>query len=105
MTMATRIVVMKDGLIQQVETPQRLYDYPNNMFVAGFIGSPMMNFLNGTLVKPKGSDKLYFEFANGRAKDAHSKDKAEDEALQPYIGKEGRCGIRPELHRDDARSY
>ena len=46
MTMGTRIVVMKDGFIQQVDTPQHLYDMPCNMFVAGFIGSPQMNFIN-----------------------------------------------------------
>ena len=46
MTMATRIVVMKDGLIQQVDTPQNLYDYPVNLFVAGFIGTPQMNFVD-----------------------------------------------------------
>jgi carbohydrate ABC transporter ATP-binding protein, CUT1 family (TC 3.A.1.1.-) len=45
MTMGDRIVVMKDGLVQQVDTPQNLYDYPVNLFVAGFIGSPQMNFL------------------------------------------------------------
>ena len=46
MTMGTRIVVMKDGFIQQVDTPQNLYDYPANLFVAGFIGSPQMNFFD-----------------------------------------------------------
>ncbi len=46
MTMASRIVVMKDGVVQQVDTPQNLYDYPANEFVAGFIGSPQMNFFN-----------------------------------------------------------
>ena len=51
MTMGDRIVVMKDGIIQQVDTPQNLYDMPCNMFVAGFIGSPQMNFLDGTLIK------------------------------------------------------
>ncbi len=47
--MGDRIVVMKDGIIQQVDTRQNLYDMPCNMFVAGFIGSPQMNFLDGTL--------------------------------------------------------
>ena len=51
MTMGTRIVVMKDGFIQQVDTPQNLYDNPVNLFVAGFIGSPQMNFIDVTLVK------------------------------------------------------
>ena len=51
MTMGSRIVVMKDGFVQQVDTPQNLYDYPANLFVAGFIGSPQMNFFNVKLVK------------------------------------------------------
>ena len=51
MTMADRIVVMKDGLIQQVDTPTKLYDSPANKFVAGFIGSPQMNFIEGVLLK------------------------------------------------------
>ena len=54
MTMATRIVVMKDGIIQQVDSPQSLYDYPVNKFVAGFIGTPQMNFIKCTLVKESG---------------------------------------------------
>ncbi len=51
MTMGDRIVVMKDGMIQQVDTPQTLYNYPCNKFVAGFIGSPQMNFLNAKVEK------------------------------------------------------
>ena len=99
MTMATRIVVMKDGLIQQVDTPQNLYDYPCNMFVAGFIGTPQMNFINGTLTQEKGSSDVYFEFCGRRFK--LPKDKAEDENLKPYIGKEVVAGIRPELLHDE----
>jgi len=49
MTMASRIVVMKDGIIQQIGTPKEVYDHPNNVFVGGFIGSPPMNFLHGRL--------------------------------------------------------
>jgi len=49
MTMADRIVVIKDGVLQQVDTPQNLYDHPANIFVAGFIGSPSMNFFSATL--------------------------------------------------------
>ncbi|MFA7099521.1 MAG: sn-glycerol-3-phosphate ABC transporter ATP-binding protein UgpC [Eubacteriales bacterium] len=101
MTMATRIVVMKDGLIQQVETPQNLYDFPCNRFVAEFIGTPQMNLLDGKLVKPKGQDDVFFEFANGSAKILVPKDKAEDEALAPYIGKEVLVGLRPEILHDD----
>lgn len=54
MTMGTRIVVMKDGNIQQVAPPQQLYDEPRNMFVAGFIGSPQMNFIDGAIVEEDG---------------------------------------------------
>lgn len=49
MTMATRLVVMKDGIIQQVGEPKEVYDYPNNVFVGGFIGSPAMNFFKGKI--------------------------------------------------------
>ena len=51
MTMGTRIVVMKDGYVQQIDTPINLYKYPDNMFVAGFIGTPQMNFFDGTVTK------------------------------------------------------
>ena len=51
MTLGDRIVVMKDGIIQQVDTPQNLYDKPSNLFVAGFMGSPQMNFLDATVKK------------------------------------------------------
>ncbi len=98
MTMATRIVVMKDGLIQQVDTPQNLYDTPCNIFVAGFIGTPQMNFINGTLVK-KGED-VYFNFEGLSLK--LPKEKAEAPELADYIGKEVVAGIRPECISDDA---
>jgi multiple sugar transport system ATP-binding protein len=58
MTMGTRIVVMKDGVIQQVAPPKQLYDEPVNMFVAGFIGSPQMNFINGDVTLEEG--RYYF---------------------------------------------
>ncbi|MBR2722005.1 MAG: sn-glycerol-3-phosphate ABC transporter ATP-binding protein UgpC [Clostridia bacterium] len=97
MTMATRIVVMKDGLIQQVDTPQKLYDEPVNLFVAGFIGTPQMNFLNGSLVK-KGED-VYFVYEGNELK--LPADKATNPALEEYIGKEVVCGLRPECIHDD----
>ncbi|MBP1993106.1 ABC transporter ATP-binding protein [Paenibacillus eucommiae] len=59
MTMGTRIVVMKSGEIQQVSTPQEVYDYPNNLFVAGFIGTPQMNFVSGSVTFKDG--RYYFE--------------------------------------------
>ena len=98
MTMATRIVVMKDGLIQQVDTPQTLYDYPCNIFVAGFIGTPQMNFINGTLVKK--DEGVYFEFQNVSLK--LPEEKANAEELAEYIGKEVVVGLRPEAISDDA---
>ena len=100
MTMATRIVVMKDGLIQQVDTPQNLYDLPCNMFVAGFIGTPQMNFLEGKLVQAKGESDVWFTFAEDKARFKIPKDKAEEDALKPYIGKEVVIGVRPELISD-----
>jgi multiple sugar transport system ATP-binding protein len=54
MTMASRIAVMKDGVLQQIDTPQHLYDHPQNVFVAGFIGSPSMNFFDATLAETDG---------------------------------------------------
>ncbi len=98
MTMATRIVVMKDGLIQQVATPQNLYDEPVNLFVAGFIGTPQMNFLNGTLVKKKDGN-VYFVYEGNELK--LPQEKAESEALAEYFGKEVVCGLRPECIHDD----
>ena len=96
MTMATRIVVMKDGLIQQVDTPQNLYDSPCNLFVAGFIGTPQMNFINGTLNK-KGED-LYFDFENVSVK--LPAEKANNPALKDYIDQEVVLGLRPECIYD-----
>ncbi|MBE6533515.1 MAG: sn-glycerol-3-phosphate ABC transporter ATP-binding protein UgpC [Ruminococcaceae bacterium] len=100
MTMATRIVVMKDGLIQQVDTPQKLYDYPCNIFVAGFLGTPQMNFINGKLVK--GEDGVYFEFQNVSLK--LPEEKANAEELQDYIDKEVVIGLRPEAISDSAEA-
>ena len=98
MTMATRIVVMKDGFIQQVDTPQHLYDNPCNIFVAGFIGTPQMNFINGAIVK-KGED-LFFEFGGGNSLKLPA-EKANNEALREYIGQEVVAGLRPEAIFDD----
>ena len=97
MTMATRIVVMKDGIIQQVDTPQNLYDLPCNLFVAGFIGTPQMNFIDAKLVEKKG-DVFVTWGANSVKLPA---EKANDPAIKDYIGKEVIMGIRPECLRDD----
>ncbi|MBP3541064.1 MAG: sn-glycerol-3-phosphate ABC transporter ATP-binding protein UgpC [Clostridia bacterium] len=98
MTMGTRIVVMKDGFIQQVDTPQNLYDYPANLFVAGFIGSPQMNFFTVTLQK-EGNDVVA---AFGDNKIVVPQDKLSKFTDESYIGKEVYMGIRPENISDDA---
>lgn len=97
MTMGTRIVVMKDGFIQQVDTPTELYQHPCNVFVAGFIGMPPMNFIQGTVVR-KGDD-----IAVKLAEDlvvALDKTKYDVEAVQAYLDKEVIVGIRPEVLSD-----
>lgn len=96
MTMGDRIVVMKDGLIQQVDTPQNLYDYPCNMFVAGFIGSPQMNLMNATLAKEGGK-----YFVNLEGDKLLIDPKKVSSALDAYIGKPIKVGIRPEDIKDD----
>ena len=98
MTMATRIVVMKDGFIQQVDTPQNLYDLPVNKFVAGFIGTPQMNFISATLEKHGNS--LYLVFGTHVVK--LPENAANTPALKEYIGQEVLLGIRPEDISDDA---
>ena len=97
MTMGTRIVVMKDGFIQQVDTPQNLYDMPCNEFVAGFIGSPQMNFADATLIKM--GDGVGLKFDEYELKLPASKNA--NGALNDYIGKEVRFGIRPEHVHDE----
>ena len=98
MTMATRIVVMKDGFIQQVDTPQNLYLYPCNIFVAGFIGSPQMNFVDVQLVEKAGD--LYVEFAENSLKLPESKI---NDAVKEHVGKTIVLGIRPEHVHDEKR--
>lgn len=90
MTMGDRIVVMKDGFIQQIDTPQNLYNKPCNLFVAGFIGTPQMNFINGTIVKTENGYAA--EFAGRRVSLPESK----SENLSAFAGKEVVLGIRPE---------
>ena len=97
MTMGTRIVVMKDGFIQQVDTPQNLYDMPCNEFVAGFIGSPQMNFADATLVKEGGKFALKFDKYTIVLPDSKNK----NGCLDAYAGKEVRFGIRPEHVHDE----
>lgn len=90
MTMADRIVVMKDGVIQQTDTPSVLYNHPANMFVAGFIGTPQMNFIQSHA--EKNGIKTELVFGNNRICVPDRMEKA----LSDYIGKEVIFGIRPE---------
>lgn len=92
MTMGTRIVVMKDGYIQQVATPKELYYNPSNMFVASFIGSPQMNFINVNVEEVK--DAIYLKTKEIEIKLNEEKGKELEE--KGYIGKKIIMGIRPE---------
>jgi multiple sugar transport system ATP-binding protein len=92
MTMGDRIVVMKDGIIQQVAEPIDLYDNPNNMFVAGFIGSPPMNFFKGTIEQRQGG-LSFVEAGNGFALCVND-DMAK--RLAGHVGKPVVFGSRPE---------
>jgi multiple sugar transport system ATP-binding protein len=102
MTMADRIVVLKDGKVQQIATPQVMYDQPDNVFVAGFIGSPAMNFIAAHLEKSNGGHEVVFGHSRlpltqeelGRAKERGYDPES-------YTGKEVVLGIRPE-HIEDA---
>jgi len=96
MTLGTRIVVMKDGVIQQVDSPQNLYEKPQNMFVAGFIGSPQMNFLDAT-VSVKG-DVASLEVAGQSI--ALPAEKSAKLIAGGYDGKTVVMGIRPECISD-----
>ena len=97
MTLGTRIVVMNAGIVQQVDTPQALYETPNNLFVAGFIGSPQMNFLDAKCTV-KG-DKVDLDL--GESVITLSGDKAKKLIDGGYDGKTVVMGIRPEDVYDD----
>ncbi len=90
MTLGDRIVVMKDGVIHQVDTPTTVYNFPVNKFVASFIGAPPMNFLDGRIITKEG--KLYFDEGNFRVKIVEGM----YNALKSYIGNELTIGVRSE---------
>ena len=92
--MATRIAVLRDGVLEQVGKPQQLYEQPGNVFVAGFIGSPEMNFFNVTVAGSQ--EEMFLEAPNFRL--AVPQDKAT--GLVSYLGKEVIFGIRPENIHD-----
>ena len=107
MTMGTRIVVMKDGFIQQVDSPQVLYEKPVNMFVAGFIGSPQMNFIEALVLEDKG--KISLEFGSEDTKTRKGvkyqielpESKLKNKKLLEYVDKKVVMGIRPECLHDE----
>jgi multiple sugar transport system ATP-binding protein len=90
MTMGDRIAVMKGGLLQQLADPITVYDYPKNKFVAGFIGSPPMNFMNGRIIQKEG--RIYFD--EGKIKVKLVEDMLTK--IKPYLGKDIIFGIRSE---------
>jgi len=90
MTMADKIVIMRDGAIQQIGSPHEVYNEPANIFVAGFIGSPAMNFVNSTIVRGDGG--LWIKASGFQVKVP----KEFEDALADYIDKEVIFGIRPE---------
>ncbi|KYZ76548.1 sugar ABC transporter ATP-binding protein [Anaerosporomusa subterranea] len=96
MTMGNRIVVMKDGYIQQVDKPMNLYHHPKNLFVASFIGSPAMNFLRVRVVSEDGF--LWLVNSSTRLQPAP----AHQEALKMRIGQDVILGIRPEYIHDES---
>jgi multiple sugar transport system ATP-binding protein len=101
MTMGHRIAVMKDGLLQQLDTPQTLYDRPANLFVAGFIGTPAMNFFPGQLTSDNGGKDLWAQAPGLKLKVPEHK-RAQ---LASSVGREVILGIRPEHihHRSEVR--
>jgi len=96
MTMGTRIAVMRDGILQQIDAPQQLYDCPANAFVAGFIGSPSMNFFDATLKQDDG--ELYIETAGFRIVVPENK----RASWGTMLGKAAILGVRPEDIHDSA---
>ncbi len=108
MTMADRIVVMKDGFIQQVDSPTNLYNKPVNVFVAGFIGTPQMNFVESKIIDLE-NGQYAVEFGSEDTKTKKGvkyqviipEEKLKGTKIAEYAGKEVIMGIRPECLKDD----
>ena len=103
MTLGDRIAVMKDGVVQQYGSPQEIYDQPNNLFVAGFIGSPSMNFLNGQLVADGNGPAFVLEHGGRQTLLPLPSNGHTAHAVASRIGQKVTLGIRPE-HVTDALS-
>jgi multiple sugar transport system ATP-binding protein len=99
MTMGDRVAVIRKGVLQQVDTPQALYDHPGNVFVAGFIGSPAMNMVEASLTVTDGSASVEFGGHRLRLSDAML---AKRSGLRAYDGKQVIVGLRPEDMEDAA---
>ncbi|MCK5087717.1 MAG: glycerol-3-phosphate ABC transporter ATP-binding protein, partial [Melioribacteraceae bacterium] len=91
MTMGDKIVVLKDGIVNQIDSPMNLYNQPANRFVAGFIGSPAMNFISGKIIS---DSRLFFLSADKLVKIPLLTE--QQEILKKYIDEEVTIGIRPE---------
>ena len=102
MTLGDRIAVMKDGVVQQFGAPQEIYDSPSNLFVAGFIGSPPMNFINGTLVEAGSGVGMLLE--TGETKTVLNLP-FKPAAVQNHIGQEVILGLRPERITDKRHAH
>ncbi len=90
MTMGDRIAVLSDGILQQIDSPRNLYNTPNNVFVAGFIGSPSMNFFDATLVGEE--NRLFVDTGDFRVEVPADR----KSTYSNYVGKEVVFGVRPE---------
>src|SRR3954470_2655308 len=99
MTMGDRVAVMRDGHLQQVDRPQRLYDHPVNLFVAGFIGSPAMNLVHSELTEQDGRIHASFGAASLALPDSVL---AVRPSLRGYVGRPVIAGLRPEDIEDAA---
>ncbi|MBQ5334596.1 MAG: sn-glycerol-3-phosphate ABC transporter ATP-binding protein UgpC [Oscillospiraceae bacterium] len=106
MTMGDRIVVMKGGFVQQIDTPQNLYETPCNKFVAGFLGSPQMNFIDATLIYRDGQYVVQFGSSDTKVSRGAKYEVVLPQSkitpdLEHYIDKEVIMGIRPENVHDE----
>ncbi|MCA3921183.1 TOBE domain-containing protein, partial [Burkholderia sp.] len=102
MTLGDRIAVMKDGVVQQFGAPQDIYDSPSNLFVAGFIGAPPMNFINGKLVEQGSGIALEIDTGLARSTLKLPFDAAK---LKSHVGREVILGLRPERITDARNAH
>lgn len=96
MTMGSRICVMKDGVIQQVASPKEIYSNPKNLFVAGFIGSPQMNFIEGELQEEGDAYLLHFSFSGKDYTEELLLSQEQKDKLKAHLGLQVILGVRPE---------